>query len=121
MAKEKKRGAAFIDRDGTINVEVNYLHEPEKAVILPGVAEALDLIHAHGYLAVVVTNQAGIAKGMYGEAEMRAVHPHAELRSCGECCIAQRHRGAEGIRTGGQAPSPPAQSPRLCVSARKFF
>ena len=71
MTGEKRRGAAFIDRDGTINVEVNYLHEPEKAVILPGVAEALDLIHAHNYLAVVVTNQAGIAKGMYGEAVMR--------------------------------------------------
>ena len=74
MSGTEKRGAAFIDRDGTINAEVNYLHEPDKAVILPGVAEALDLIHAHGYLAVVVTNQAGIAKGMYGEADMRAVH-----------------------------------------------
>lgn len=68
------RGAAFIDRDGTINEEINYLHEPDRAVILPGVREALDLIHAHGFLAVVVTNQAGIAKGMYGEADMRAVH-----------------------------------------------
>lgn len=74
MTNKFLRGAAFIDRDGTINVEVNYLHEPERTVILPGAAEALDLIHAHDYLAVVVTNQAGIAKGMYGEAEMRAVH-----------------------------------------------
>ena len=68
------RGAAFIDRDGTINEEVNYLHEPDKTVILPGVKEALDIIHAHGYPAVIVTNQSGIGKGMYGPDAMRAVH-----------------------------------------------
>ena len=68
------KGAAFLDRDGVINEEVNYLHEPEKTVLVPGVAEALNLIHQHGYLAVVVTNQSGIARGMYGEPEMHSVH-----------------------------------------------
>ena len=68
------KGAAFLDRDGVINEEVHYLHEPEKTVLVPGVAEALNLIRKHGYLAVVVTNQSGIARGMYGEAEMHSVH-----------------------------------------------
>ena len=71
---EAWKGAAFLDRDGVINEEVNYLHEPEKTVLVPGVAEALNLIHRHGYLAVVVTNQSGIARGMYGEPEMHSVH-----------------------------------------------
>ena len=71
---ETWKGAAFLDRDGVINEEVNYLHEPEKTVLVSGVAEALNLIHQHGYLAVVVTNQSGIARGMYGEPEMHSVH-----------------------------------------------
>lgn len=74
MTEKIWKGAAFLDRDGVINEEVNYLHEPEKAVLIPGVAEALNLIHQHGYLAVIVTNQSGIARGMYGEPEMHAVH-----------------------------------------------
>ncbi len=72
------RGAAFLDRDGVINKEVNYLHEPKKTVLLPGVAEALNLIHAHGYLAVILTNQSGIARKMYDVTAMEAVH--ARLR-----------------------------------------
>lgn len=68
------RFAAFLDRDGVINEEVNYLHDPDKVVILPGVAEALRLIRERGYQAIVVTNQAGVAKGYYGESDVEAVH-----------------------------------------------
>ena len=68
------KAAAFLDRDGVINEEVHYLHEPAKTVLIPGVAEALNKIHEHGYLAVIVTNQSGIARGMYGEPEMHSVH-----------------------------------------------
>ena len=66
--------AAFLDRDGVINAEVNYLHEPDKVVILPGVAEALRMIRERGYRVIVVTNQAGVAKGYYGESDIDAVH-----------------------------------------------
>ncbi len=68
------RGAAFLDRDGVVNPEVRYLHEPEKTSLLPGVAAAINEIHGRGFLVIVVTNQAGIAKGYYREADMRAVH-----------------------------------------------
>ena len=57
--------AFFLDRDGVLNVETGYLHEAEKTVLLPTVAEAVELIHRAGYLAVVVTNQSGVAKKMY--------------------------------------------------------
>ena len=66
--------AVFLDRDGVINVEVNYLHEPEHAVLIPGVADAVTAIHRAGFLAVAVTNQAGAAKGFYPESDIPAVH-----------------------------------------------
>ena len=66
--------AYFIDRDGTLNVEVSYLCEPDKTEIIPRCAEAIRAIHLAGFLAVVVTNQAGIARGMYSVTEMMSVH-----------------------------------------------
>jgi D-glycero-D-manno-heptose 1,7-bisphosphate phosphatase len=68
------RPAAFLDRDGVINAEVDYLHEPEKTVILPGVAAALREIRRRGYAAIVVTNQAGVARGLYPASDIDAVH-----------------------------------------------
>lgn len=59
------RAAIFIDRDGTLNEEVEYLSRPEDAVLTPGAAAALARVNAQGIPVVVVTNQAGIAKGKY--------------------------------------------------------
>lgn len=65
--------AFFLDRDGVINEEVNYLHRIEDVVILPHVEEAIHLIHQAGYLAVVISNQSGIARGMFTMTEVKAV------------------------------------------------
>ncbi|HWC40599.1 MAG TPA: HAD family hydrolase [Actinomycetota bacterium] len=67
------RPAVFLDRDGTLVEEVPYLHDPERLVLLPGVGE-LATLAAAGYALVVVTNQAGVARGRYGEAAVAAVH-----------------------------------------------
>ena len=56
----------FLDRDGTINEEVHYLHRPEDLRILPGVAEGIARLRRAGFRIVVVTNQAGVARGYYG-------------------------------------------------------
>lgn len=64
----------FLDRDGTINEEVNYLHRPEDLKLLPRVAEAIRLWNLHGFRVVVVTNQAGIARGYYQEKDVEALH-----------------------------------------------
>jgi len=67
------RPAVFLDRDGTLVEEVPYLHDPARVVLLPGVG-ALAAVAAAGYALVVVTNQAGVARGLYDEAAVAAVH-----------------------------------------------
>lgn len=66
--------AAFFDRDGTINVNTGYLHEPEKLVFVPGTPELIRQCNEEGYLVIVITNQSGIARGMFTEAQMRHLH-----------------------------------------------
>lgn len=66
--------ACFLDRDGVVNTEVDYLYEPGKVEIVPGTAEALKKLKESGFLRIVVTNQAGVARGMYGKQDVRAVH-----------------------------------------------
>jgi D-glycero-D-manno-heptose 1,7-bisphosphate phosphatase len=64
----------FLDRDGTIIVEKNYLHDPNKVEILPGVVKGLLRLQNAGFKFVVCTNQSGIGRGYYGLREMDAVH-----------------------------------------------
>jgi D-glycero-D-manno-heptose 1,7-bisphosphate phosphatase len=71
-----KRRAVFIDRDGTLNVEVNYLHRVADLALTPGAAEAVRALNQAGYLTIVVTNQAGIARGYYDEAALHTLHAH---------------------------------------------
>ena len=67
------RKAFFIDRDGVVNAEVDYLHRPEDVILIDGLGEALGTIHRAGYLAVVVSNQSGVARGMYTMQDVKAV------------------------------------------------
>ena len=63
----KKNIAVFLDRDGTINEEVGYLDSLDKLKIIPSAYEAIRLINLSGMKAVVITNQAGVAKGFFTE------------------------------------------------------
>ena len=73
--------AVFLDRDGTLNEEVGYLHRPEDVVLIPGSAEAIARLNARGVPVIVVTNQAGIGQGKYGWEDFHAVMDHiAEVR-----------------------------------------
>jgi D-glycero-D-manno-heptose 1,7-bisphosphate phosphatase len=65
--------AVFIDRDGTLNEEVGYLHRAEDVVLIPGAAEGLARLNARGIPVIVVTNQAGIGRGIYDEAAFERV------------------------------------------------
>lgn len=70
----QKNPAIFLDRDGTINEEVGYIESLDKLVIIPAAFEAIRLINLSGFLAVVVTNQSGIAKALFSEAFVRKTH-----------------------------------------------
>ena len=63
----QKKRAIFLDRDGTINEEVGYIEHLDRLRIIPEAYEAIRLINLSGFIAVVITNQAGIAKGLFNE------------------------------------------------------
>lgn len=68
------RRAVFLDRDGTLNVEKKYLFRVEDWEWIPGAIEALRQLTELGYHLVVVTNQAGIARGYYTAADVEQLH-----------------------------------------------
>lgn len=69
----KRRPALFLDRDGVINVEKNYLHKIGDFEFIDGIFELCRKYRSLGYLIVVVTNQSGIARGYYSEADFEAL------------------------------------------------
>jgi D-glycero-D-manno-heptose 1,7-bisphosphate phosphatase len=70
-----KRKCVFLDRDGVLNEDrSDYLYRLEDLIIPDGVTEALQLLKNAGYLLIVITNQAGIAKGLYGPEAVYAIH-----------------------------------------------
>jgi D-glycero-D-manno-heptose 1,7-bisphosphate phosphatase len=80
-----KRPAVFIDRDGTISEEVGYINHPSRFRVFPYAASAIKLLNDHGWLAVIITNQAGVARGYFSESMIETVHNNLkqELRDKG--------------------------------------
>lgn len=72
------RRAVFLDRDGTINVEKEYLHRPEDFEFIPGAPQAIRLLNDAGFCVVVVTNQSGVARGYYDEAAVERLHRYMD-------------------------------------------
>jgi D-glycero-D-manno-heptose 1,7-bisphosphate phosphatase len=82
MSKTK---AVFLDRDGVLNKDnPNYTYRVENFEILPGVIEALQALHSAGYKLIVVTNQSGIAQGIYMHEDVHACHQYMQ-QECGNC------------------------------------
>jgi D-glycero-D-manno-heptose 1,7-bisphosphate phosphatase len=79
------RPAVFVDRDGTLTEEVGYVNHPRRLRLLPGSAEAIRRLNEAGIPAVVVTNQAGIARGYFSPEVLEAVNREllAQLKSAG--------------------------------------
>lgn len=70
--------AAFIDRDGTLNREIEYLYRIEDLEWLPGAVESIRRLNEAGVKVLVVTNQAGVARGYYTEDDVRALHDYMQ-------------------------------------------
>ena len=87
------RRALFLDRDGVINVDHGYVHSRERTDWMPGIFELVAEAVRQGVVCVVVTNQAGIARGLYDEDEFRRYTEwmHAEFRSRGAPLLATYH------------------------------
>jgi D-glycero-D-manno-heptose 1,7-bisphosphate phosphatase len=69
-----KRRAVFMDRDGTISEEIGYVNHPSRYRVFPYAAAAVRLLNQRDWLAILVTNQAGVARGYFTEDLIEAVH-----------------------------------------------
>lgn len=79
------RPALFLDRDGVVNVDHGYVGSIDRFEWMRGAVETIRAANDAGYLVFIVTNQAGVARGYYGEDSVRAIHAHMqrELRARG--------------------------------------
>jgi D-glycero-D-manno-heptose 1,7-bisphosphate phosphatase len=66
--------AIFFDRDGTLNEDIGYLFEFEKFKWIDGAIDTIKFCNENNYLAIVITNQSGVARGFYTEADIRKLH-----------------------------------------------
>lgn len=70
----EKNKAIILDRDGVINKEVSYLSDPKDFEFIKGSIEALKILKQKGFLLIIITNQAGIARGFFTEETLKAIH-----------------------------------------------
>ena len=111
--------AVFLDRDGTLIVEKNYLHKPEEVEIFPGAGAALKRLCDAGFKLVIVTNQSGIGRGYYTLADAERVNDRVcEL-------LARDGVRFEKIYIAPEAPEQPSRvrkpSPQFLFAARDEF
>jgi D-glycero-D-manno-heptose 1,7-bisphosphate phosphatase len=111
--------AVFLDRDGTLIAEKNYLHKSEDVEIFPGVAAALKKLADAGFKLIIVTNQSGIGRGYFTMADAERVNEHL----CRE--FARDGVRFEKIYIAPEAPDQPSRgrkpSPQFLFDARDEF
>ena len=93
-----RQRAVFVDRDGTLNVDLRYMRDPARLELYRGVPRALRLLHQHGFQVVVVTNQSGIVRGLYTDEDVAAIHARLQER------LAQHGTGVDAFYYCPHAP-----------------
>lgn len=76
-----RRPAVFLDRDGVLTEETGYIGSLEKLRIFPYAAECIRKIHEKGYYAIVITNQSGVARGLFTEEQLREMNRYLQWRT----------------------------------------
>ncbi len=72
------RIAAFLDRDGTLNKEVNFVRTPEELELLPGAAASVRTLNERGIVVCIISNQSGVARGFFTEEDLVPIHAKLE-------------------------------------------
>ena len=128
------RPALFLDRDGVIVEEAEYLADPAALRPLPGAAEAIAEINREGIPVVVVTNQSGVARGYFPESRVAEIHAQLDRLLAGQGVRITRYYHCPHHPTEGQPPHRvdcPCRKPRpgmllqaardLCLDLRKSY
>ena len=111
--------AVFLDRDGTINREREYLTDPDDLELLNGALEALLLLQNHDYLLFIVTNQSGIGRGLYSEQNLKAVNDRLiALAAESGVVFSQIYHAPEAPNAPSYGRKP---SPRFLLDASKDY
>jgi D,D-heptose 1,7-bisphosphate phosphatase len=74
LKEQLRRPAVFFDRDGVLNHDSGYIFEPSKLKWIDGAHQAVKAVNDAGYFAFVVSNQSGVARGLYQESDVRTLH-----------------------------------------------
>jgi D-glycero-D-manno-heptose 1,7-bisphosphate phosphatase len=77
-ADHRMRPAAFLDRDGVLNIDRGYTFKPGDLALIPTAAAALRLLNEAGYYVLVVSNQSGVARGFFSEAAVKSFNAHLQ-------------------------------------------
>ena len=73
-----KRPAAFLDRDGVLNIDHGYAHRPDQLEWIASAPDTVRLLNEAGYYVIVITNQSGVARGYYEETAVHQFHAHMQ-------------------------------------------
>jgi D-glycero-D-manno-heptose 1,7-bisphosphate phosphatase len=115
----KARRAIFIDRDGTLIADKDYLHRPEEVQFFPGAIAALRRAIEHGFVIVMVTNQSGVGRGYFTLEQVQQVHAHIARE------LARQQVTLLSIYVAPEAPDAPSRgrkpSPQFLFDARDEY
>ncbi len=111
--------AIFLDRDGTIIEDRNYISRPEQVFILPGASAALQRLQVAGYSLFIVSNQSGVGRGYFSLADVEKVNEHLRQEFSREGVVFKK------IYVAPEAPDTPSRgrkpSPQFLLEARDEF